>query len=269
MKVNMKVAAVIGLSDSGVIKYAGTRTASPAGIMILSVFFWASCCWWSESLFGQSFSVAPPIQELRGLPFLGSFSVVWHVRHIAGPSLESYSVDQCIKHLKGHPGWRPALWVRASGFWSASLSVVQLPMLACGEREAMVMAPPPMHDSAALPYFHGYLVFLHRDFPPQSPLSHPLDLSLHSEQQPLPWDFSTTPELQLPAAAPSRGPVSLSGICMAAARTVWFSFLLCCPISAVLLSAWNVSPLIQIIASMWVSDPCFCSLTHQRQVQSY
>ena len=214
--------------------------------------FWASCRWRSESLFGQSFSVAPPIQELRGLPFLGSFSVVWHVRHIAGP-----------------PGWGPTLWVRASGFSSASLSVVQLPMLACGEREAMVMAPPPTHDSAASPHFHGYLAFLHRHLPPQSPLSHPLDPSLHSEQQPLPWDFSTTPELQLPAAAPSRGPVSLSGVCMAAARTVWFSFLSCCHRSAVLLSAWSVSPLTQIIASMWVSDPCFCSLTHQRQVQSY
>ena len=52
-------------------------------------------------------------------------------------------------------------------------------MLACGEKEAMVMAPPPMHDSAVSPCFHGCLAFLHRHFPPQSPPSHPLDPSLY------------------------------------------------------------------------------------------
>ena len=48
------------------------------------------------------FSVAPPIQALRGFPCLGSFAVVQHVRP---PWLTSYSIDQCIRHLKGHPGW--------------------------------------------------------------------------------------------------------------------------------------------------------------------
>ena len=48
--------------------------------------------WWSEVLFGQSFSVALPIQALRGIPCLGSFSMVWHIRHIEGP-----------------PGWDPTL----------------------------------------------------------------------------------------------------------------------------------------------------------------
>ena len=75
-----------------------------------------------------------------------------------------------------------------------------------GMREAMVMAPPPTHDSAALPCFHGYGAFLHRHFPPQSPPSHPLLLPLHSQQQPSPWDCSTIPELHLPATAPSRRP---------------------------------------------------------------
>ena len=50
------------------------------------------------------------------------------------------------------------------------------------------------------------LAFLHRHFPPQTPASHPLNLSLHSPQQPLPWDCSTIPKLQLLVAAPSRGP---------------------------------------------------------------
>ena len=51
-------------------------------------------------------------------------------------------------------------------------------------------------------------------------LSHPLDPSLHSQKQPSPWDCSTIPKRQLPAAMPSRGSASLSGVCLAAPRTV-------------------------------------------------
>ena len=54
-------------------------------------------------------------------------------------------------------------------------------------------------------------------------------------------DCSTIPKLQLPATATSR-------VCMAVARSVWFSFHLGCYISAVSLSALNVSPLTQTIA---------------------
>ena len=92
----------------------------------------------------------------------------------------------------------------------ASLTV-QLPVLACGEREALMMAPPPMHDLAVLPCFHGCQAFIHRHFPPQSPPSHPLNPSLHSQQQPSPWDCSKIPKPQLPAATPSKGLASLSG----------------------------------------------------------
>ena len=101
------------------------------------------------------------------------------------------------------------------------------------------------------------LAFLHGHFPPQSPSSQSLDLSLHSQQQPLPWDCSTIPKLQLPATMPSR-------VCMAVARTVWFSFHLgCFPLSL------NVSPLTQTTVRMWGSDPCFSSPTGWGQVQSY
>ena len=41
---------------------------------------------------GQAFSTAPPVQALKGLPCLGSFSVVCGIRHIDGP-----------------PNWGPAL----------------------------------------------------------------------------------------------------------------------------------------------------------------
>ena len=84
----------------------------------------------------------------------------------------------------------------------------------------MVMAPTPTCDSALPPCFHGCPAFLHRHFPPQFPSSHPLDLSLCGQQQPSPWDCSIIPKFQLPAAAPSRGPASLSWVCMAAVGTV-------------------------------------------------
>ena len=44
-------------------------------------------------------------------------------------------------------------------------------------------------------------------------------IHLHNQQQPLPLDCSTIPKFQLPFATPSRGPVSLSRVCMAVART--------------------------------------------------
>ena len=59
------------------------------------------------------------------------------------------------------------------------------------------------------------------------------------------------------------------GVHMAVARTVWFSFHLGCQRPAVSLSALNVSPLTQTIALLWGLDPCFSSLTHWGQVQSY
>ena len=70
------------------------------------VIFWASCSWWSEGLLGQSFSIALPVQALRGLLCLGSFCAAPRVRHIEGPPwLGSHSVHQRIRHLKGHPGY--------------------------------------------------------------------------------------------------------------------------------------------------------------------
>ena len=119
-------------------------------------------------------------QSLRAATWVGSCSVV-----------------QCIRHLMGQPLYCSAA---VAGMWM--------------EREAMVMAPPPTHDSAVLPCFHGCQAFLHRHFPPRSPPSHVLYLSLCSQQQPSLWDCSIIPELQLPAAAPSRGPVSLSWVCL-------------------------------------------------------
>ena len=112
---------------------------------------------------------------------------------------------------------------------------------------------------AVTPSFHDCPAFLHRYFPSQSLPSHPLYLSLHSQQQPLPWDCSTIPKLQLLAAASSRGPVTLSRVCMSATRTIWFSFHLGCHRSAVSLSALKVPPLTQTIALIWEWTPASVS----------
>ena len=71
--------------------------------------FFLTSCSWQLGLFGRSFSIALPVQALSRVPCLGSFSVQ-RIRHIEGPPrLASYSVDQCVSHLKGHPGWGPTL----------------------------------------------------------------------------------------------------------------------------------------------------------------
>ena len=48
-----------------------------------------------------SLAPIPPVQALRGLPCLGSFSVVLCIRHIEGPPrLGPYSVDRHVRQLK-------------------------------------------------------------------------------------------------------------------------------------------------------------------------
>ena len=158
-------------------------------------------------------------------------SVVPHVSHIEGaPWLGSYSVVQCIKHLMGQPLY---CLVADAGVW---------------EERGYGDGSTPYTLLRSISFFHGYGAFLHGHFPPPSPPSHPLALSLCSQQQPLPWDSSTISKLHLPVAVPSRGPASLSRVCMAVVRTVWFSFHLGCHRSAV--SLLNVSPLTQTIVPM-------------------
>ena len=144
----------------------------------------------------------------------------------------SCSIGQCVRHLMGQPLYGLA---SNAGMWG---------------KRGYGDGSTPTCDSAVSPCFHGCLAFLHRHFPPQSP-SHPLDPSLH----PSPWDCSKIPKSQLPGSAPSRGPVSLSVVCMAVVRTVWFSFHLSCHRSAVSLSVLNVFPLTQTVARMWELDP--------------
>ena len=94
------------------------------------------------------------------------------------PWVRSYSVVRCVRRLMGRPLCCSAA---DNGLWGER---------AYGDRSTCY---PATHDSAESPCFHGCLVFLRRRLPPQSPPSHPLHPSLHSQQQPSPWGCSASP----------------------------------------------------------------------------
>ena len=129
-------------------------------------------------------------QAHRGTP-LGGFLLCRSVCQAlkGAPWVWSYSVVQCIRHLMGQS------LLFSSHSWLVG-------------RESMVMAPPPVHDSAVSPCFHGCLAFLHRHFPPQSPPLHPLDLSLCSQQQ------SSTLGLLYSSQTPALSHCTFQGICV-------------------------------------------------------
>ena len=168
-------------------------------------------------LFGHSFSVAPPFLAFRGLSCLGSFSVAQQVRHIEG-------APRILLCRSAHQALKGAPWVGSSFVFPFIMHLMGRPLCCSAadagtwREEAMVMAPTPTCDSAVSPCFYGCPPFFHRHFLSQSPPSHPFDPFLYSQQQPSPWDCSTIPKLQLPAAAPS------GALCPWLARTVWFSF---------------------------------------------
>ena len=68
---------------------------------------------------------------------------------------------------------------------------------------------------ALLPWLPGFPI---QAFPTTISSLTSLDPSLHSQQQPWLLGRSTIPKLQLPAAVPTRGPASLSGVCMVSGK---------------------------------------------------
>ena len=92
-ELSMNVAQLLGLQGPWAAPSVwGMNCLYRRSYCLFRLFFQASYSWRSEGLFGQFFSIALPIQALRGLPCLGSFPVVW-----------------CLRHLKGHPVWGPIL----------------------------------------------------------------------------------------------------------------------------------------------------------------
>ena len=164
--------------DPGGAKCAGTQTASAAGVMALSrVFFRTSCAGDQKASLASlssylcqfrhlegSLAWGPSLlfrhQEHRGAPLVGVLLCRMAHQSLKGALVGSYSIVQCVRRLMGQPLYCSAA---DAGVW---------------RERGLVMAPPPTRDSAVLPCLHGCLAFLHWHFPPQSPPSHPLYLSL-------------------------------------------------------------------------------------------
>ena len=117
--------------------------------------------------------------------------------------MRSYSVVQCNQACDGP----------ASLLFSCQCRHV-------GRDKTMVKAPPSTCDSAVSPCFHGCLAFL-IGISYHSLLPHIPSIFLSAVNSgPHPGDCSVIPKLLLPVAASSRGPASMSGVCMATSRTV-------------------------------------------------
>ena len=118
-------------------------------------------------LFGQSFSIALPIQALRRPFCLGLFSVVSCIRHIEGlPWLGLYSVVQCIRCLVGQPLCCSAA---DAGMWEQT---------GYGDGFTTYMC---LSTITLLPWLLGFPPLA---FPTVISSLIPLDPSLHSQQQP-------------------------------------------------------------------------------------
>ena len=141
-------------------------------------------------------------------------------------------------------------------------------MLACGGKEAMVMASP-LHVTQQYRLASMAAPLSSTGISPNNLLPHipsiPLS-AVNSSPHPgiAPQSLNSSSQLlHLPVDQRS---------CLG---YVWLwqglsdSFYLGCHRSAVSLSALNVSPLTQTIALIWRLDPCFRSPTHWGQVQSY
>ena len=66
----------------------------PSSYGLIRVFFRASCNWRPEGLFGQSFSIAPPVQPLKRTPFPGVIlCCLVHQAYRGDPWLGFYSIS--------------------------------------------------------------------------------------------------------------------------------------------------------------------------------
>ena len=229
-------------------KCEGTQTVSRQELgpyqfvclfVCLFVCFQASCSWWSEGLFAQSFSLAPPIQALRVLPCLESFSVVWHIRNIEGyPWLGSYSVDQACQALKG------ALWVV---FYSVVRCLMSQPLY-CSAANAGMWGERGYGDGSN-PYTWLSSIALYPWLPGFPPLAFPITVfSLTSPQSislqstaALTLGSLHTPQTPAPSHCTFQGTLVPVWDMYGCARTLWFSLHLGCHGSAVSLLALNVS----------------------------
>ena len=193
----------------------------------------------------------------------------------------SYSVDWHIRHLKGHPGWGPTLYIRHlmgqplyssanAGLWGPwRCQVCRDTDYLCHRsygpirvfsQEAMVMAPSPMCDSAVSPCFMAAW--------PSS-----TGISYHSLLPHIPSIcLSTVNSSPRPGIAPQSLNYSSQPLCCL--EYIWLPqglsdfipFRLpqisCFPLSLKCFSSDSDALMCEL-------DRCFRSPTHQGQVQSY
>ena len=101
----------------------------------IRIFFQASCSWLSEGSFGQSFSVAALIQALKGrAPLPGVLLCFSACQAQRGAPLAGV-----LLYRSAHQSLKGAPWVGSCSVVQCirclmDLSIIQLPMLACGER---------------------------------------------------------------------------------------------------------------------------------------
>ena len=159
------------------------------------VFFQASYSWQSERFFGQSFSVALPVQALRGFPCLRSFSIVQRIRHIEGvPWLGSYSVVQCLGHLVGLPLYCSAanagVWGERGYYGDGSNPLRMTQQYRLASMAAQLSSTGISHHNL-LPH----ILSIHLSTVNSSPCPGITSQSLNSSSQPLPlpWDLHPCP----------------------------------------------------------------------------
>ena len=152
----------------------------------------------------------PQLQELRPCQSLFLASGSWcspaspsPLPHPFRPSEGALTWVLLLSTVRGMTGQPLCCSAAGAGLW---------------EREAKGMAPPYRLSSITLPPRRP-------GFPPQAfPTTVSFRVSPRAVSPPstadLPLDPSTIPTLQLPAAVPSKGPMSLTGVCMAVGRII-------------------------------------------------
>ena len=268
VRISLKVVQLLGLQGLWWLQMSRDmdclhcRSYSP-----IRVFFWASCSWRSEGLFGQSFSVTPPIQALRGLPFLGSFSIIQCIRYIESPPLAG---DLFCRSL--HQSLKVAPWVGVLLYsWVCEAFVGPAFLLFSCQcwhvgKERLWWWPHLLHVTqqysfASLAAWLSSMSISHHNLLPHIPSICLSAVNSSSHSGIAPQSPNSSSQL-----------LNLPGNVHLCPAYVWLQqglHLLGCHRSAVSLSAFSVSPLTQTIALMWGSDPCFSSPTRQGLVQSY
>ena len=189
-------------------------------------------------------------QHIERPSWMGSYSVDQCIRHLKEHGEWGSTLILCIRHLKEHPGWCPALYFTMFSICCASLTIVVTADASMWGERGYGDCSTHIHVTQwyRLAYVAAWLsstgVSYHSLFP------HTPSPYLLSKQQPSPSNCSRIPKLQLLDTVPFRGHMSFSGVCTAVARTHWFSLHLGFHRSAVSLSALNVYSMIQTIPPM-------------------